>query len=93
MTVSLHTFRDEYPEFRNTADTEVTRKLARAKNRVRSNIWGDLTDEGVGLLTAHLLALAPAGQNARLDPKTMTMYMPEYKKLQRVVTFGLRVAT
>lgn len=93
MTVTVESFRDTFSEYRSTDDAEIQAKLTIAQARV-GDVWGVKADAGVLYLTAHLLALAPAGQNAKLKPENAakTVYGTEYKTMLREVTFGLRTA-
>lgn len=55
------TFREQFPEFANSTaypDAQVTFWLGVAANRVSSDAWGELTDLGLALFTAHNLVLA-----------------------------------
>lgn len=87
------TFRAQYPEYATAPDALVDAYLARATARVDAGVWGALKDEGIGLLTAHLLALAPNGQFARLQSnKGETTYGKEYDRLViQVATMAYRV--
>lgn len=52
-------FTQDYPEFAAIAQPKVERALSRATTRVDTAAWGKFTDEAVGLLAAHFLAIAP----------------------------------
>lgn len=86
-------FLASFPEFgKGTALTLVGAKLAEATLQVSPSVWGALTDTGIGYLTAHLLALSPSGQNARMVAKDgVTTYFTHYRRLQRMVSSGFRV--
>ena len=94
MAVTLPRFRNTVPEFRKTDDNEIESKLALAALRVNASVYGDQADAGVLYLTAHMVALAPAGQNAKLKPENAakTVYWVEYRAIMRSVTFGHRIA-
>ncbi len=94
MAVTLPRFRNTFPEFRKTADSEIESKIAIAKLRITESVWGAKTDAGVLFLSAHMVALAPAGQNAKLKPENAakTVYWVEYRSILRSVTYGLRTA-
>lgn len=90
MTMDLATFRVQYPEFVSAPDTLVNPALARAIGRVDVTVWGTWTDEAVGLLTAHLLAIAPNGTFARLVSKAgETVYQKQFNELMYASTCGL----
>jgi hypothetical protein len=45
-------------EFANLSQIRIDPFIARAQRRVNATFWGDLADDGVTYLAAHLLALA-----------------------------------
>lgn len=94
MAVTVQSFKNTFSEFRKTDDAEVQAKLNLARLSVAPSVWGDKADAGVLYLTAHLLALAPAGQNAKLKPENAgkTVYLQHFDRLKREVTFGFRTA-
>ncbi len=94
MAVTLAKFRNTFSEFRKTDDNEIEAKLAIARLQVNAGVWGAKTDTGVLYLTAHLVALGPAGQNAKLKPENAakTVYRQHYRAVMRSVTFGFRTA-
>lgn len=90
--MDLVTFRSQYPEFQTGTDELVQGFLDAAEKRIDADIWTIHTDQGHGLLTAHLLCLAPNGQFARLqEDNGQTTYGAEYEKLVYQVACGLRV--
>lgn len=90
MAVTVQRFLKAYPDFKNTDYQLVEQKLNQAILRVDSDAFGDLEDEGVMLLTAHLLSISPNGEKARLiKDSNETIYHEEYRRLAREVTFGL----
>jgi hypothetical protein len=94
VAVSVQSFKNAFSEYRKADDAEVQAKLNFARQRIDETVWGDKYDQGVMYLTAHLLAVAPAGQNAKLKPENAgnTIYKQEYTALKRAVTFGFRTA-
>lgn len=92
--IDLAGFRVAFPEFQTAPDYLVNGKLGLAALRIAPDVWGDRTNEGHGLLTAHLLALSPYGQQARLISKDgTTLYGVQYQKILEAVTCCLgRVA-
>jgi hypothetical protein len=89
--VDLPTFRAQYPEMASVPDPMITAYLARAANRLDPLVWGTKLEEGIGLLTAHLLALSPAGLSARLaTDKGQSTYGEQFSSLERVVSIALR---
>lgn len=67
MAVDVSTFRIDHPQFADPAtysDATIARALERAALRVNSDVWGDLADEGLSLLAAHLMALGAIAQSS-----------------------------
>jgi hypothetical protein len=91
--VDITAFRVKYPEFASASeDTFVQVFLNAAAVRLNAAYWGDYYDQAHGLLTAHLLAIAPNGQFARLQSKDgNTTYNTDFEKLRSEVTFADRV--
>lgn len=90
MSVSVARFRQDFPDFKETSDELVRKKLAAASLRIASRIWGTLTDQGIMYLAAHLLSISPEGEQSRLKAKNrMTTYGSEWKRMKREVTFGV----
>lgn len=94
MAVTADSFRNAFSEFRKTDAEEINAKLRFARLEVNASIWGNRADTGVMYMTAHLLALAPAGQNAKLKPENAgkTVYLQHFDRIKRAVTFGFRTA-
>lgn len=95
MAVSVESLRQTFPVYRKTEEATITAKLVLARLSVNAAVWGAKHDAGVLYLTAHYLALDPAGQNAKLKPSedmAQTVYGSTYLTLLRQVTFGMRVA-
>lgn len=93
MTIDLPTFRAQYPEFSKASDALVTARLADAVLRTPSDIWGDKTETGTFLLTAHLLALGPNGRDLRKGEKPGdSPYWRERNRMAITVSSGFRVA-
>ena len=90
MTVTPQRFRKAYTEFRETETGLIQQKLNQAVLRINSEAFGDLADEGVMLLTAHLLSISPEGEKVRLHKDTSkTIYSEELQRMRREVTAGL----
>ncbi len=82
-------FKVRWPEFIPTADAVVTATLADAVLRVDDRLFGDSTDAAVGLLTAHLLAISPFGQQNRMvSDDGDTTYNREFKRMSKNATGG-----
>ncbi len=99
MAVGFSSFVKAFPEFAETSKTLVEAKLAEARRRIDPEVWRTKTDDGVSYLAAHLIAMSPQGQHARLVPKNakvtredaLTTYEREYQAMKREVTSGFRV--
>jgi hypothetical protein len=77
-------FKEQWPEFAPTPDALVEAKLAAAALQCDARLFGDDTDEAVGLLAAHKLASSPHGAPARLDKTDpLTVYKAEWNELAR----------
>jgi len=80
--LNLAGFRALFPEFAKANDALVQSRLDQAAKRLDVAVWGIRIDEGHGLLTAHLLALSPFGQAARLvSDKGQTTYGKQYQDI------------
>lgn len=64
------TWRSLFPEFNTAPDQLVQSRLDQAALTIDVAVWGDRAGEGQAYLAAHLLALAPGGQFARMVSKT-----------------------
>lgn len=99
MAVNYETFIEGFPEFAEVEKPYVERKIAEATRQVDTAVWRDKADDGISYLAAHLLALSPFGQNARLVPpnakatrdEALTTYEREYQRMVRMVASGFRV--
>ena len=81
-----------YPEFDEAPVSLIDAKLAETSVLIDPNVWGVMTEQAHGLLTAHRLATAPNGQFARLVSKEgKTTYGAEFESLQPVAAVALRV--
>jgi len=93
MVVDFHDFLARFPEFEPADSSMVASAIAEATRGVDASVWGDKTEDGIRWLAAHLLAITPWGQQARLVSKDgSTTYGKEHARLMRSVTPGFRVA-
>lgn len=85
----------EYPEFTSVDAALVTTVLARAEASIDAAVWGDLEDQGHGLLTAHELAMMPFGAQAGLragaGANQVSIYWGRYDDLRRRVGTAYRM--
>ncbi len=100
MAVDFDLFVKRFRAFRKTDRDFVEEKIAEAQRQLSESVWGDLFDDGVGYLAAHLIAMSPGGEHARLIPRNakpvrgeaLTTYERQFKRLQRMVASGFRVS-
>lgn len=93
MTLSRASFLARFPEFEPALLSMVDASLAEAIRNVDSGVFGGKTDDAVGWKCAHLLAISPFGQQARLISKNgSTTYGKYFIELAASVTPGFRVA-
>lgn len=89
--LSLSAFRAKYPEFQTGTDPLIQIFLNDASNSIDPSVWGIHEDRGHGLLTAHLLCIAPNGQFARLQSdKNQTTYGAQYAEMVTQVACAIR---
>lgn len=98
MPWTADTFIATYSEFAEERRTVVASKLAEAARRVSTTVWGAMADDGVALLTAHLLALIPYSSGSAEAPVKpvvradgRTSYFDEFKRLERIVGSANRI--
>jgi hypothetical protein len=98
MAHDLATFRISFPEFAGADDPFVQAWLDRAEARCGVARWGAKRDDGIFFLAAHLMAVSPWGNSAKLitSPKEKgyqrTTYGLEYWTLALSISAGARVA-
>jgi hypothetical protein len=86
--LDVPTFQFDFFEFAETDPALIERALARAQRMVDATVWGDQTDDAVGLLTAHYLAMANRGSNEKVKPGQTTTYWDEFVELRTSVVAG-----
>ncbi len=97
MAVSIDDVKASFPEFDLGTDPQnalITAKLAEAAAQVDASLFQNSVnaDSAVKYLCAHLLALSPAGINARLAKiGDSTIYYSTYQRLIRAAAAGYRV--
>jgi hypothetical protein len=75
-------WRSLFPEFNTAPDILVQSRLDQAAVRIDTAIWGQRAGEGQAYLAAHLLAIAPGGQFARLVATDgNTTYKTQYDEM------------
>lgn len=97
MALDPAAFKVRFPEFAGTSDPRVQAALDQAARRVDTRLHGDRSDDALGCLAAHLLAVSPFGRPAALDIRTdegeatgrfSDPYLKEYKHLCRLAAGG-----
>lgn len=87
MTVA--TLLERFPEFTDVNAEHpalISAKLAEAGRRVSASVTGDLYQDLVAYLAAHLIATSPQGQQARLASEAgSSTYWVVYQGLSRTV--------
>lgn len=86
-------FLARFREFEPAPRAMVEESIEEATRNVDSSVWRDKTQDGIRWKTAHLLAISPFGQQARLVSNDgSTTYGKHFEALARSVTPGFRVA-
>ena len=90
MAVSVEQFRLEFPEFVNANEGLLAGKIADATAMLNASAFGTMHDQAIKYMAAHLVALSPNGEFARLDPNEQndgarTTYERQYLSIQRGV--------
>lgn len=92
MAVSVLQFKAEFPEFANTENALIQSRLTMATARVNSTVWGSRQNDGIKMLAAHLIALSPLGEQAKLKHENRgTIYGDQFEAMKSEVAFGFRV--
>jgi len=91
--MTLTQFRTRYPEFRTAPDPFVQAYLDDAANSlVGPDALGTAYDVAHGLATAHLIAVSPAGKNARMvNDDGTTQYGKTLSELMRARVVGISI--
>lgn len=89
--MDITAFLIRFPEFGEVDHPLLQAKLDEASREIDAGVWLTRADDGQGYLAAHLLAMSPMGNAAKLVAKDgSTTYETHYKRLVRVVTAGIR---
>lgn len=92
MAVTVLQFKAEFPEFDNTENAVIQSRLSMASRQINATVWGAKTNDGIKMLAAHLIALAPLGEQAKLRHENRgTIYGDQYEALKAQVAYGFRV--
>jgi hypothetical protein len=93
VSISVADFVAYFPEFKGDGSVTTNARLQSYINhavlRTPSDVWGDLVDQGVLYLAAHLLAISPYGINAKLgNAAGNSVYGVERSRLNRTVSYA-----
>jgi len=95
MAVTAVSLVARYPEFEDAVTAYpamVDACIAEAALMVDGNVYGDKADMAVTSYAAHLIALNPIGELARLDKKSdKTTYLIHFTNIKKSVAAGFRV--
>lgn len=94
MAVSYNAFILRFPAFAPADPDVVQIELANAARMVSRAMFVEQTDDAIGLLAAHRMALRPGGEFARLKTKdgtSHTAYGDQYQAMLRNAMPGDRV--
>jgi hypothetical protein len=95
MTVTVASFLAEFEEFDpgdSSRDVLVQAKIDAASLRTNAEVWGDMRDEGIKHLAAHLLALSPYARELKLaNNDGETIYLAQRRAMEMAVVSGYRV--
>ena len=95
--LSIAAFKVQYPSLSlsGSADDDafIQAWLDHAKEQLNASVWGSKLSLGHGLLTAHLIAISPFGETAKLSKGGESTWGKQYMKLRNTVASGYRVAT
>lgn len=81
-----------FPEFTSTPSALVTACIAEAELLVDRAYYGTKADMAVTHFAAHLVAINPLGEMARLDKKgEKTTYLLSFQRIMRSTGAGFRV--
>lgn len=92
--MTLSDFRVRYPEFRTASDAFVQAYLDDAAKSLVGPSYdlGDAYDVAHGLATAHLIAVSPAGKNARMvNDDGTTQYGKTLSEMMRARVVGISI--
>jgi hypothetical protein len=80
-----------FPEFSEVDAPYLQSKIDEAGRQIDPNTWGVRADDGQAYLAAHLLALSPLGNAAKLVAKDgSTTYEKHYKRILTLAAGGFR---
>lgn len=84
MNLDAATFKTFLPEFRSTGDAQIALVLTEAAKGVDAELFGETYEQAVFYRAAHMLALSPQGQSAKLVATLGgTTYQKHYERLCR----------
>ncbi|MBW2672072.1 MAG: DUF4054 domain-containing protein [Deltaproteobacteria bacterium] len=94
MAVTAASFLERFPEFEAAGSTLIEASLTDARLMISSSAYGVKYDMAVRFQAAHLLAINPLGEMARLDMdkcgSDATTYSAQLKTIQSSLGLGVR---
>ena len=88
--ITVARFLQDYPSFKRTAAELITKRIAAATKRINVGVWGDMANDGIMALAAHMLSVSPDGEQVRLKKENrVTTYQLEWERMRREVTVGV----
>jgi len=86
LVLSVRKFQNRFPEFKETDAVQVQRALEDSQGTLDATTWGDRLEQGIAYQAAHLLAMSPLGEQAKLSlEKRGTIYGQRFEMLKRIV--------
>lgn len=93
MAVERRDFLSRFPEFEPASKAMIETALDEAERNVDAEVFAGKTDDAIRWKAAHLLAISPFGQQARMISKDgSTTYGKRFVELAKSMTPGFRVA-
>ena len=94
MAVTVESLKTRFPEFDATPETLVAACIADAELMLSSEAFGNQYDMAVNYKAAHLIAVNPLGEMARLDAKkpasngSLTVYERSFLEIKKGIGVG-----
>lgn len=89
--MTLDAFLIAHPEFSQVNPTLIDATLAQATRRADPRVFGAVTDDYIGWLTAKLLAESPEGLGTRLEPGVTSVYAQQCDLLIQEAGAGIAI--
>lgn len=93
LVVQWGEFIEAFPEYQDVSRARIERFLDAAERELHPDVWGAKRGDGVLWLAAHMLALSPMGEPAKLATNGATSYGTHFDALVMSVASGFRVTS